>query len=60
MALADNSKIDDRPTFIIQTSCKKILTIDATRPHAKFRRRTSRRFRGDSEQTLKRLSIIIY
>ena len=31
----------------------EVVTINVTRPHAKFRRRTSRRFRGDSKQTLK-------
>jgi len=37
-----------------------MLHTHGARPHAKFRRRTSRRFGGDSKQTLRRLSILLY
>jgi len=36
-----------------------MLHTHGARPHAKFCRRMSRRFRGDSKQTLRRLPIII-
>jgi len=36
------------------------LNTGRTHPRAKFRRRTSRRFRGDSKQTLWPFSIIYY